>query len=292
MSTNTYKIISLLFIGLLTYCSDAHFIRERRQSIITREVLPTFLDENIEKPSIEKLRKRPSLDDYLAQRQKFVEDEFAVGFESDVELSDREKLANEVIKAAKAKEVDEGLKNPYRFKPARHLFEVLKDIRRSELFKILQRMPKGGILHAHDTALCSTDFVITLTYRDNLWQCSELNANHRIKQFLFSRDEPASSDGCEWKRVADVRTKIGPAKYDRYLRTLFTLYREDQNPRTQFKDINDVWSTFMDIFTLLGPIVTYAPVWKDYYKNALAEMYADGVQYLEFRGLLPEVNCR
>jgi adenosine deaminase CECR1 len=35
--------------------------------------------------------------------------------------------------------------------------------------------------------------------------------------------------------------------------------------------------------------VTYAPVWKDYYYQALKEMYEDGVLYLEFRGTLPPV---
>lgn len=290
MSTNLSIIIWLVFIALLSAHVDAHIARERRQVIITRgKELSALVDEEIK---IEKLQKRPTLEKYLAERQKLIENEYSVGFESDVELNDREKLANEVIKAAKAKEVDEGLKDPYRFKPARHLFEVLKDIRKSELFQIIQKMPKGGILHAHDTALCSTDYIITLTYLENLWQCSELNTKHRIKEFIFSLDEPSLKEGCEWKSVADVRKEIGAAKYDRLLRSLFTLYREDQNPRTQFKDINDVWNNFMDIFTLLGPIVTYAPVWKDYYTTALAEMYADGVQYLEFRGLLPPVNCR
>lgn len=37
------------------------------------------------------------------------------------------------------------------------------------------------------------------------------------------------------------------------------------------------------------PIVTFAPIWKAYYKNALRKMLNDGVQYLEFRGHLPKV---
>lgn len=274
-------------------CTNAHYARNRRQTLITATNLYAPLSESTAENLIgsEKQNKRPSYKEYLAQRQKFIEDEFAVGFENDVDLNEQEKLANEVIKAAKAKEMNEGFRQPFRFNPSRHLFEVLKDIRKSELFQILQKMPKGGILHAHDTALCSTDYIVTLTYLKDLWQCSDTMASHRIQEFLFSRDVPATISGCEWVRVSEVRTKIGASKYDRFVRTLFTLYREDQNPRTQFKDINDAWNTFMDIFLLLGPIVTYAPVWKDYYKNALKEMYADNVQYLEFRGLLPQVRA-
>lgn len=288
---NCIKLYISISLLLIVY-TNAHYARNRRQTLITASNVYTPLSKSTAESLIdnEKLNKRPSYKEYLDQRQKFIEEEFSVGFEHDVQLNEQEQLANEVIKAAKAKEVNEGFRQPFRFNPSRHLFDVLKDIRKSELFQILQKMPKGGILHAHDMALCSTDYIVTLTYLADLWQCSDPNASHRIQQFLFSRNAPATVSGCEWLRVSEVRTKIGASKYDRYVRTLFTLYREDENPRTQFKDINDVWNTFMDIFLLIGPIVTYAPVWKDYYKNALKEMYADNVQYLEFRGLLPQVR--
>lgn len=289
------RLCLLANVFLIVY-TNAHYARAsqrvRRQTLITSDIFPD--DDNVfaEKLTMSERAKpkRPSIQEYLDKRQKFIQDEFALGFESDVELNEREKLANAVIITAKQKELNEGFLHPYHFNPARHQFEALKDIRKSELFQIIQRMPKGGILHAHDTALCSTDFIVSLTYHENLWQCSEPNAGHRIKTFLFSRDTPSAVSGCEWIRVSDARSRIGQAKYDRLVRTLFTLYRENENPRTQFKDINDVWSTFMDIFLLVAPIVTYAPVWKLYYKNALAEMYADNVQYLEFRGLLPQVK--
>lgn len=288
MAVNNCIKWCVIFSVLLSVCSNAHFVqksvRERRQTIITNDIFDTVDAEIMN----QKLSKRPSLNEYLVERQKFVDEEFQLSFECDVELSDREQLANKIIKAAKAKEVQEGFQNPYRFNPSRHLFEVLKDIRKSELFRIIQRMPKGGILHAHDTALVSTDFIVSLTYRQNLWQCSDDSS--RIYKFQFARTSPEPVQECKWSRVADVRSKLGDEKYDRYVRSLFTLYREDQNPRTQFKDINDAWNSFMDIFILLGPIVQFAPVWKDYYKRALREMYADGVQYLEFRGLLPQVK--
>lgn len=285
----------IIIVGWLA-CADAHYApnlsRQRRQTLITSDFEPIddIFAEQLIQTTEPSPPKRPSLSEYVAKRQKFVEEEFALGFESDVALTKEEQAANAVIKAAKEKELKEGFEHPYLFNPARHQFEVLQEIRKSPLFRMIQKMPKGGVLHAHDMALCSTDYIVSLTYGKHLWQCSEPNAAHRIKTFLFSRDEPASVDGCKWKLVSDERTRIGDNKYDRFIRTLFTLYREEVNPRTQFKDINDVWNTFMGIFLLLGPIVTYAPVWKDYYKNALTEMYADNVQYLEFRGLLPPVS--
>jgi len=47
----------------------------------------------------------------------------------------------------------------------------------------------------------------------------------------------------------------------------------------------------MGIFNLLDGLLQYAPLWGDYYYNALKEFYADGVQYLEVRSVLPELYC-
>lgn len=234
---------------------------------------------------------RPSLAEYMSQRQALKDDEFNLSFESDVTLTDNERLANEIIMRAKNKELNRGLADPASFNPSRHLFEVLQEVKDSDLFKILQKMPKGAILHAHDTALVSADFLVTLTYWPNLWQCAE---NATITHFYFSSAQPGPDveviGNCSWTLVADERQTRGPAKYDEYVRKLFTLYDKDVNPKVQYRDINDVWSTMMRIFLRVTPMVGYAPAWKAYYKHALKEMYADNVQYLEFRSTLPPVR--
>lgn len=232
---------------------------------------------------------RPSFDEYVQQRTTLIQNETDLGFESDVSLSQSEKLANEIIMRAKKMELDAGHIDPHSFAPSRHIFEVLGQIKNSDLFKILRKMPKGGILHAHDTALCSADYLVVLTYYPDLWQCT---LNGKINRFLFARVKPprvVDSD-CDWTLVADERQRAGALIYDKNVRRLFTLFDMNVNPKIQFADINAVWSRFMQLFIIAGDIITYAPVWKDYYKQALSEMYNDNVQYLEFRGLLPAVR--
>lgn len=234
---------------------------------------------------------RPSLSDYKNLRKRFITEESDRALGSDIYLNENELKANKIIMAAKNKEIQIGFNNPYNFTPSRHLFEVLTQINQSDLFKIIKKMPKGGMLHAHDTALCSTDYVVSITYRDHLWQCYNLtNVNHI--QFLFSREQPTDipDDFSEWTLVADERLKVGNEVYDKKIRKLFTLFTDD--PINAFKDINDVWSRFMHIFMAVDPLITYVPVWQDYYRNALKELYADGVQYLEFRGTLPMVSAK
>lgn len=233
------------------------------------------------------MSKRPSFEQYIASRESVFNAENSENFESDVKLSLKEEQANAVIMAAKNAELDDGLKNPQNFAPSRYFFEVLDKINKSKLFKIIRNMPKGGILHAHDTALCSTDYLVSLTYRDNLWQCND-NKN-AIVSFKFARNTPDPVDGCKWLKVADERNRVGRAEYDAHIRSNFTL---NTNSSRNFSDINVVWNEFMGLFIRFEPLVTYAPVFKDYYKQALKEMLQDGVQYLELRVLLPPVMIR
>lgn len=239
---------------------------------------------------------RPTMDEYMKTRDALVKKQYASSFENDVVLNDRERLANQIIMNLKAKAIQQGIDDPSSFTPSRHIFNVMDQMEASPLFQIIQKMPKGGVLHAHDTALCSADYIVNLTYWKNLWQCTD-NRTSDIVEFRFSTEHPETvssktfssvSQPCNWMRVADARKLIGAKRYDEYVRSLFTLYTD--TPQTTYKDINEIWAKFQDIFDLLLPIVTYGPVWKEYFKQALEELYSDGVQYLEFRGVLPEVS--
>lgn len=117
---------------------------------------------------------------------------------------------------------------------------------------------------------------------DNLWQNGDFNGNS-FPQYLFSRKAPSA----EWRLVSDIRKEMGDKMYDTKVRRFFTLIVDD--PSIVYSDINTVWNKFMELFICFGPIVTYSEAWKDYYRQALQEFYDDGVQYLEFRGTLPEV---
>lgn len=263
---------------------------------VSANVIQAFtIDENAGRPSIvsgptaDDANPRPSLEEYLSQRQKLKNEEFEASFESDVQLTDVEEEANEIIMRAKNKELNRGLADPSSFNPARHIFEVLQEVKESDLFKILKKMPKGGILHAHDTALCSADYLVSLTYWEHLWQCAE---NGSIVSLYFSREQPKPDPllNCVWTSVAEERERRGAAEYDAALRKSFTLFDKDVNPKLQYSDINAVWKVMMDIFGRITPLLGYVPVWQAYYKNGLKEMFADNVQYLEFRGTLPPVQ--
>ncbi|CAD7004412.1 unnamed protein product [Ceratitis capitata] len=229
---------------------------------------------------------RPTPEAYNAERSTFFRYEESKGLGADIELNARELLANQIIMTAKTYEYEEGLVTPHLFKPSKHFFSVLEEISKTPLFSYLQLMPKGGVLHAHDTAVCSTDFLIELTYRENLWACEGSGALEAVSM-RFAKSKPSlviNDTDCTWTLLAEMRARYSAAAVDEYLRERFTLY-----PKEKFLDNNEAWQSFMQIFGLLDGLLTYAPVWADYYYNALKEFRADGVQYLEFRSTLPKL---
>ncbi|XP_032599376.1 adenosine deaminase 2 isoform X2 [Drosophila grimshawi] len=204
-----------------------------------------------------------------------------------VQLNEQELAANKVIKSVKTRELKRGIINPANFTACQHIFQVLKKVERSPLFGLLRTMPKGGILHAHDTALCSTEFLISLTYRKDLWICTTKEGCRAIA-FRFSKTKPElpGKEPCNWEPMSNYHGRCGDKHVNRYLHSCFSMY-----PFSSFLSNNEAWNRFMSIFSLLDGLLLYAPIWADYYYNALKEMHEDGVQYLELRSLLPELYC-
>ena len=63
------------------------------------------------------------------------------------------------------------------------------------------------------------------------------------------------------------------------------------DPKKTYPTIDVAWKRFLQTFDQVGGLVNYVPVFRDYFYEALQEFLDDNVQYLEFRGLLPQVRC-
>ena len=60
--------------------------------------------------------------------------------------------------------------------------------------------------------------------------------------------------------------------------------------QTISQDINQVWKRFELILDVANGLINYAPVFRDYYYEALDSFRRDNVQYIEVRALLPPVS--
>lgn len=273
------RLMVLFFIALVT---SAHSARIARSVVHSSEIGgPTIIMEDS--------KSRISSGEYKKLRSALFQREQMKSFGYKIELNEREKKANEILMAMKNEELAVGFKTPYKFNPSRHFFDAFDNITSSKLFQMIELMPKGAVLHAHDTALCSTDFLISLTYWDNLWSCFDEKMNQMV--FEFSRKQPTKMPdyppnmSCKWRKVSDERKAKGAKLFDEDLRKRMSLY-----PIQQFRDINHVWEVFSGIFATINGLLMYLPGWEAYYYNALKEFRADNVNYLEFRTTLPIVS--
>ncbi|XP_031624714.1 adenosine deaminase AGSA-like [Contarinia nasturtii] len=229
------------------------------------------------------------LTQYYRQRNDLLISEMNSSFGNDINLTEIEKVANKIIMKAKEDELKVGLINPHLFNPSRHIFEVLDIVKNSKLFQIIKKMPKGGLLYVHEKTMCSADYLVSLTYWPNLWQLSTNNSE--IETFQFARQKPQKlqSKNDEWRLVADVRAEMGASNYDQYVRKVFTLFDKNIDPRIQFRDVNEVWNRFANIFIKITPLLSYAPIFKEYLKHAFKEFQNDGIQYAEIRSSFPKL---
>ena len=129
------------------------------------------------------------------------------------------------------------------------------------------------------------EFVINdASYRPGLYVCAP------VKDpifFQFASSAPSDLADCKWELVATRRQQEGAAQFDAWLRSKLSLYAAD--PAATYPNINSVWTAFENTLIATSGIVTYAPVFSDYFYQGLQSFYDDNVQYLEIRTVLPTV---
>lgn len=126
-----------------------------------------------------------------------------------------------------------------------------------------------------------------MTKWEHLWQWGSIDDGNVLPKFLFSRHKPDKIEEIEWRLVSDIRQEIGNDVYDKKIRRFFTMIVDD--PIVSYNDVNAAWDKFMNLFIVFGSIVEYKEAWRNYYKQALHELYDDNVQYLELRSVFPEL---
>lgn len=131
-----------------------------------------------------------------------------------------------------------------------HSFLLNADkIRESSVFKIIQKMPKGTVLHAHDMAIVSFNYVFwNITFRSNLYVC---DVSGQLKLQFF--DKP--NKDCEWMLLENVRKDDKNDTINHRIVKQLTMH--DEHPELVYPDIDAAWKKCKSIFIFIKPILTY-----------------------------------
>ncbi|KAF5290659.1 hypothetical protein FQR65_LT01949 [Abscondita terminalis] len=201
--------------------------------------------------------------DYWSDRHSFIQREESQMLGSAIRLNDKEQKVNKILMSMKQKEYDDGFDHPESFAPSLHFFIAQPLIHKSDVYKFLQKVPKGGALHGHTTAMVSSDYMYKLTFRPDLYGCI---VDGQLQMKFFNGTNQDSK--CNWMLLNVLRI-LNP-NFDSWLKSQINLYTD--KPAEKYKGI-----------------VNYRPVFEEFFYQALKELYDDNVMYLEYRGTIPKL---
>ncbi|XP_026481494.1 adenosine deaminase 2-like [Ctenocephalides felis] len=220
-----------------------------------------------------------SWDDFLNQRTKYLREEAMLSVGSMSFLNANESAVNDILMNYKTEEIQRGFRNISEFLPSSNFLRISREMENRTMFKLLQLFPKGAALHGHNSAMVSSEYLVkNLTYRENLYAKFD-DDNENIVELRFLN----SSDTTDWISVETIRKNKGD-DYDDWMIKQLTLHEAHAG-----LGVNEIWSRFQKLFSIIKPLIHYAPVWQDHIYQMLKEFHEDNVSYLEFRTSFPKI---
>ncbi|KAM8861290.1 adenosine deaminase 2-A isoform 1-T3 [Synchiropus picturatus] len=216
-------------------------------------------------------------------REALIQQELDMQTGGEVMLNDVEKVLDARLSKMKREEHQRA-----EFLPSLHFFKARERIRASPIYSLLQKMPKGGALHVHDFSMIDPGWLVkNVTYRPHCYMCF---TDTKSIRFIFSSQAPKAHAKCSpWALMEELRDKTANVTdLDSSILGNLTIFT-DKDVEQVFPNQDVVWDRFERAFDALWGLVTYAPVFKEYYYRGLTEFYLDNVMYLELRALLPEI---
>ncbi|KAL7022525.1 hypothetical protein ACKWTF_012282 [Chironomus riparius] len=214
---------------------------------------------------------------YEEVRNNIIAAEESIRTGGNIYLSPKEQEADKILLSMKDKAIQKGIIDSASYAPSMHFFHAKPLIEQDPIFEIIQKVPKGGVLHLHNSAGASSDWVIrNLTYRDEVMIC---NHNDGYKMFLTVPSKYCANEAVPINKLRAEATNKND--FDKSLESLINLYTHQ--PETEYPDVNSVWKKFQNMFNVVGGVFDYLPTYKAYHQRILEELYEDNVMYLEMR---------
>ncbi|CAL1528309.1 unnamed protein product [Lymnaea stagnalis] len=217
--------------------------------------------------------------EYMKMRSDLISQEEHMRIGGNLVLSPKECIVNDVFMKEKRQMIENSLLNKTVFKVADSIYLSKAFIEETNVFKIIQRMPKGAALHNHDQSMVSAQWIVkNVTYRNNVFMCA------RNGSLIFKVLNHSSADvACLWKSVMEERKASGnPDKFDDYLLQNLSMLATD--PLVTYVDSQAAWVRFIRFFTQVRGLLYHVPIFRDMVYRTLEEFREANVQYLEIRG--------
>jgi adenosine deaminase CECR1 len=208
-------------------------------------------------------------DDYYKYRSRLYETDSSIKEGADIVLSVKEQQLDNYLKELQK----DYIKNSgAEFPPANYFYKYRNMIDTSVIYKILQQMPKGAMLHIHSTAMGDPEWLVkNASYMDNCYFYNSDDGKEVYGTMYFYAQGKAPAN---WVLLKELREN--DPDFDSKLLKLLTFSESDE-------DSPVIWEDFEKIFTRMSGLIEYLPVYKEYKKNSLEILLKDNVQHVELR---------
>ncbi len=197
------------------------------------------------------------------------------------------------------------------FTHAKQLMETTK------LWRIVRRMPKGALLHAHCDAMVDFDYLFDVVLATPGMHIIGVDGPLPASTTAAQLEGPAGR--CEFRFLERERTDAGPSIWDEgggytantpvllthaadafphggragflaWLKARCTISPSDAVEHHH--GVDHIWARFYACFATIGSIVHYEPVWRAFLRRLMAALRDDGVSWAEVRFAWPLDYCR
>lgn len=182
------------------------------------------------------------------------------------------------------------------------MFTLAKDLmERTKLWRIVRRLPKGSILHAHLDAIVELDFVFaTLLDEPGIHINAPTthlgtveNRSDAVVSFRFFKAErnPAMSiwDATSYQpgefvplaRAADTFPDGGREGWIKWMKSKTSISETDSIE--QHHGVDHIWKKFSKCFLIMGTVIHYEPIFRKFLRRLMSQYHEDGVYWGELR---------
>lgn len=186
------------------------------------------------------------------------------------------------------------------------MFNLAKDLmERTKLWRIVRRLPKGSILHAHLDAIVDLDYVFSVLLEEPGMHMnaptSQLSTTAEREQaivnFRFFK-EPRNASMAIWDaksyvpgefvplvKAAESFPDGGKEGWIRWMKSKTTISETDSVE--QHHGVDHIWKKFSKCFLIMGTVIHYEPILRKFMRRLMSQYYEDGVYWGELRYLPP-----
>ena len=177
----------------------------------------------------------------------------------------------------------------------------------TQLWRIVQRMPKGALLHCHLGAMVDLEWLFTQAVEMNgmVIYASEalshervrgrIDVNIRIEFSASCEDVEAGSRKGIWeagyepmrkvslKRAAETFPSGGKEGFCQWMKERCSITQTEAV--SNHLGVDDIWRKLQSAFMTITPVVYYEPITRKFLRKFLETAYADGIRWIEMRGM-------